>query len=124
MRSIHVTPHWPHVGLSRREPHSPHPVTRDVEPEVIEPVITENRLTSSRNPRGHAPLWQEAIGVLSWGGLSFAAIVFVRWGTSENLITTWVIGIFVATWIATALAARVVRNFPTHHEGTTHDRHP
>lgn len=124
MRSIHVTPHWPHFGLSRPEAHTPRPTTSTVEPEDIAPEDIANGLTSSRNPRGHAPLWQEAIGVLSWGGLSFAAIAFVRWGASENLITTWVIGIFVATWIATALAARVVRNFPTHHEGTTHDRHP
>lgn len=39
---------------------------------------TRNGLTSSRNPDRHGLPFQEAIGLMSWGALSFAATLFIR----------------------------------------------
>lgn len=82
----------------------------------------QSGLTSSRNPDRHGLRWQEAIGVLSWGALSFVAILFVGADSPREIIIAWVVALFVATWFLTALAARTVRRFPTQHRGQDRDR--
>ena len=72
-------------------------------------------LTSSRNPDRHGPPVQETIGLLSWGALALAATSFIRVDDPQELIITWALVIFFATWIVTALAARRVRLLPARH---------
>lgn len=74
-------------------------------------------LTSSRNPDRHGPRVQEAIGLLSWGALSFAATLFVRMDDPHEVFVVWALGIFFVTWIVTALASHTVRLLPAHPRG-------
>lgn len=72
-------------------------------------------LTSSRNPERHGPRLQEAIGLLSWGALSFAATLFVRMDDPREIFVAWALAIFLVTWIVTAVASRAVRLLPVRH---------
>lgn len=84
---------------------------------------TPSGLTSSRNPDGRGPWWHGAVGILSWGALSFAAILFVGADNPGKVFDAWVLAIFLGIWIVTALTARTVRRIPTRHKGQNHGQH-
>jgi hypothetical protein len=79
-------------------------------------------LTSSRNPDRHGPPFQEAIGLLSWGALSFAATLFIRVDSPKEIVVAGALMIFLITWTVTALAARTVRLLPVRTRGEGSDQ--
>ena len=80
-------------------------------------------LTSSRNPERRGPRVQEAIGLLSWGALSFAATLFVRMDNPREVFVAWALAILLVTWIVTAVASRRVRQLPVRNRSQSSGRH-
>jgi hypothetical protein len=94
---------------------------RGADPQTTEKV--RSGLTSSRNPNRHGLPIQEAIGLMSWGALSFAATVFIRIDNPRVILFVWALAIFLITWIVTAMASRTVRLLPVRHRNQTRARH-
>ncbi|MFM8858197.1 MAG: hypothetical protein ACKOI2_13565 [Actinomycetota bacterium] len=83
---------------------------------------TRAGLTSSRNPDRHGPPFQEVIGLMSWGGLTFAATLFIRMDNPREIFVAWALAIFLVTWIVTALASHTVRLIPVRNKNQGSDR--
>lgn len=108
--------------VASRRPADPMPTThRGVDPQT--PANVRSGLTSSRNPDRHGPPIQEAIGLMSWGTLSFAATLFARIDNSREIFVAWTLAIFLVTWIVTAVASRTVRLLPVRHRSQARARH-